>query len=98
VFGGGPVLYGPARRKLCLYQREGLLVYDRRVVFVDVVLRDFSFVLLFLFCKEIRCIYLLEQCVALVLFIGQDAPYAACAPFLLAAGRGDSVFQSVIYF
>ena len=55
------------------------------MVVSDVVLWDFALIGLFLFRQEIHGVCLLEQRIALVLLVRQDAPDVAGVPMVLPA-------------
>ena len=62
---------------------EGIRRDDGFVVVPDVVLRDFTLVVLFLLCQEVHGIGLLEQGIALVFLVRQDAANVAGVPVIL---------------
>lgn len=64
---------------------EGIRRYDGFVVVPDVVLWDFTLVVLFLLGQEVHGVCLLEQGVALVLLVRQDAADVAGVPVVLPA-------------
>ena len=70
---------------------EGLFRDDGLVVAFYVVLGYLAFVLLFLFAQEVRGINLLEQRVASIFLVRQNAPDAAGIPFFFSAGCRDSL-------
>ena len=90
--GAEPVLTRRSSGQFGLNQGKGLLVDDGCMIVLDVVLRHLAVVLLFLLCQKVRRVNLLQQRIALVLFVGQDAANAACVPILLTARCGDSFF------
>ena len=56
------------------------------MVIFDIVLWDFALVGLFLLGQEVDCEGLLQQCIALVLFIREDTLDVAGVPVIFAAG------------
>ena len=73
-----------------LHHLEGLPVDDGFVVIAHIVLRNLALVDLFLLGEEVDCVGLLQEGVALVLFVREDAADVACVPLRLAAGRWDA--------
>ena len=76
---------------LTLHHLEGLWINDGLVVAFDVILWNLALVGLCLLGQEIHGVTLLQQGIALVLLIHQDALDRGLVPFLLAAGRRDAV-------
>ena len=59
--------------KFILYHIEHFRLDDGRMAVLDIILRYFPFVYLHLFCEKVRAESLLQQRVALVFLIGEDA-------------------------
>ena len=77
--------------QLPLYLLEHILADDGFVVVLNIVLRDFTLVDLFLFGEEVHRVGLLKECIALVLLVGEDAADGSGIPFFLAAWGLDAV-------
>ena len=75
-----------------LHHLEGLRIDNGLVVVLDVVLRDFTLVGLFLLGQKIYSEGLLQQRITLVLFVGENAFDVAGVPVVLAAGRRNAFF------
>ena len=56
------------------------------MVILDIVLRDFALVDFGLLCQEIHGVGLLQERIALVLFVAENTADGGNAPFILAAG------------
>lgn len=69
-----------------LHHLEGLRINDGLVIALDVILRDLALVGLRFFGQEIHGVTLLQQGIALVLLVHQDALNRGLVPFLLTAG------------
>ena len=61
------------------------------MISLHIVLRDFALVDLFLLGEEIHRIALLQERIALVLLVGENAANCPCVPFVFAARRLDAV-------
>ena len=64
----------------CLHHIEFQRVDDRRVVVLNIVLRNFTLVDLLLFCKKIYSKFLLQKCVTLVFLVAQNTVYRCLVP------------------
>ena len=71
--------------QLLLYQFKLCRSDDGFVVALHIILRDFTLVLLFLLGKEVHGVGFLQERIALVLLIGEDAANRSGIPFVLAA-------------
>lgn len=69
-----------------LHHLECLRIDNGLVVVLDIVLRDFALVGLFLLGQEVDREGLLQQRIALVLFVREDALDVTGVPVVLAAG------------
>ena len=69
-----------------LHHLEGLRIDNGLMIILDIVLRDFALIGFFLLGQEVDCEGLLQQRIALVLFIYEDALDVAGVPVVLAAG------------
>ena len=74
---------------------EDLRIDDGFVVLFDIVLRDLIFIDFCLFGQEVDDEGLLQECVTLVFFIGEDSLYRSGMPFLLAAWRWNILFREL---
>ena len=63
------------------------------MITLHIILRNLSLVLLFLFREEIHRINLLQECIALVLFVCEDGFHYRLAPYLFATRCGDAFFR-----
>ena len=70
----------PSTLQFQLHFLVNLVAHDGRVTVFDVVLRHLALVDLHLLCEEIRAEGLLQQCVALVFFVGEDAQNGSWLP------------------
>ena len=66
------------------------------MVILNIVLRDFAFVDFGLLGKKIYSVGLLQECIAFVLLVAENAADGGNAPFVLAAGSRD--FLSAVSF
>src|SRR5699024_4437263 len=74
-----------------LNQFKHLRLNDSFVVALHIVLRDLALVDLFLLCEEVHRVALLQERIALVFLVGEDAANRSRIPFILAARRLDAV-------
>ena len=82
---------GAALLQLHLHHIENDWLDDGFMVILDIVLRNFAFILLLLFGKEIDREALLQERIALVLFICEDAPDGRLIPDGLDSPSGQLV-------
>ena len=70
--------------------------YDYRVAVFYIVLRNLAFIGLHFLAEEINCKVLLQEGVALVFLIGEDALDRGGLPLSLTGGRGDAALCQVL--
>ena len=75
---------------LCLNQVKNLRFNDRFVAFRHIILRNFSVIDEHLFGKVIRNVFLLQEGIALILFICQNVADSRANPLLVAVWRFDT--------
>lgn len=75
-----------------LHHLEGLWIDNGLMIVFDIVLRDFALVGLFLLGQEVDREGLLQQRIALVLLVCENAFDVAGVPVVLAAGRRNAFF------
>ena len=76
---------------LALNHLEDIRIYDGLMVTLYIVLRNFTFIDFRLLGQEIDRIRFLQQGIALVFFIGEDALNCRLAPFSLTSGAKNSI-------
>ena len=81
--------------QLVLYEVEKLRFDNGRMAVRHIILRHLAFVDLLLFGEEIHREFLLQERVALVLFVGEDALHHLGPPHLFAARRGNTLVSEV---
>ena len=74
-----------------LNQFKDLRLNDGFMVSLHIILRNFAFVDLFLLCKKVDRVAFLQERIAFILFVGQDAPNCSGIPLVFAAWRLDTV-------
>ena len=68
-----------------LYLLKYLRADDGFVVALHIILRNFTFIDLFLLGEEVHGVGFLKECIALVFFVGKDAVDCSGIPFLFTA-------------
>ena len=81
--------------QLVLYEVEKLRFDNGRMAVRHIILRHFALVDLLLFGEEIHREFLLQERVALVLFVGEDALHHLGPPHLFAARSGNTLVGEV---
>lgn len=77
--------------QLTLHHLENIRLYDSLVVSLDIVLWNLALVDLFLFCEKVNSVAFLQEGIALVLLIREDAPNRTGVPFRLATRGKDAL-------
>ena len=81
----------PPALDLFLHHAEHLIGHNSRMAVLDVILRYLALVDLHFLGEEVRTEGLLQERVALVFLIGEDAQYSSRLPRFLASGRWDAL-------